>query len=311
MKVRQLEAFQAVVLTGSVTAAAERMSVSQPAVSQLLSQLERTCGFKLFDRRGGKILPTRDAEALYREVRRLFVNVDRIARVATAIKEQNWGSLRIGAFPALARCIIPEIVLGFHEAHPGARFHIQSMRSRTVIDAVAGQNIDLAISSLAGDRSEVESIHIHTMRAVCLLPAQHRLAARPAIHARDLEGEDFISLGLQDSSKSIVDRIFDQLNVHRNIVIESGQSEPIYSFVAAKAGVSVVDPLCVYNQDGLNDPRVAVRAFVPQIDFGVWLIRPKSGREYGILGSFERHLINSLSVRLQAIDRSFEASSNN
>lgn len=114
-----------------------------------------------------------------------------------------------------------------------------------MIDAVAAQHLDIGISSIAGDRPEVESALVHTMRAICLLPSHIGLAERPSIHARGLEGEAFISLGLQDSSKSIVDRVFDQLTVRRKILIESRQSETIYSFVAGGAGLSAVDPLTV------------------------------------------------------------------
>ncbi|WP_435656653.1 LysR substrate-binding domain-containing protein [Brucella pituitosa] len=302
MKVRQLEAFQAVVLTGSVTAAAARMNVSQPAVSQLLGQLERACKFKLFDRRGGKIHLTREAEILYAEVDRIFVNVDRIARVATAIQENSWGALRVAAFPAVARCLMPEIILEFQIDHVATRFHIQSMRSRTVVDAVAAQHVDIGVSSMAGDRPEVESILVHTMRAICILPAQHRLAQRSCVHARDLEGEAFISLGQQDGSKSTVDRVFDQLSVNRKILIESGQSETIYSFVAAGAGVSVVDPLCAYNQRDLRETQIAIRPFLPEVDFGLWIIKQKHHQNYRLLDEFERKTRETLSTKLSAID---------
>lgn len=302
MKVRQLEAFQEVVMSGSVTRAAERMNISQPAVSQLLGQLERFCGFKLFDRRGGKIVPTREAEALFTEVRQVFVGVDRIARVATALREQSWGSVRIAAFPAIARRIVPEAILGFQRNHSEARFHLQSMRSRSVIDAVARQHADIGICSMPGDRSEIDSVYVQTMRAVCIVPAAHRLATAPMVHARDLEGENFVSLGSQDQSKNIVDRIFDQLNVSRTISIESGQSETVYTFVIEAAGVSVVDPLCVYNANGLDDPRVRVLRFTPLIDFGVWLIRPKSGRALNLVDNFEISLIKYIADKLSGID---------
>lgn len=298
MKVRQLEAFQATVLTGSVTAAANRLNVSQPAVSQLLGQLERACGFKLYDRRGGKIVLTREAEALYAEVNRMFVNVDRISRAAAAIRENNWGALRVASFPAFSRCLMPKIILEFLKDHCAARFHVQSMRSRAVIDAVAAQHVDIGVSSIAGDRPEVESTFVHAMRAICLLPSGHRLADRLSIHARDLEGEPFISLGLQDGSKSIVDRVFDQLTVRRKILVECGQSETIYSFVAAGAGVAVVDPLCVYNQNGFSDPRVRVLPFLPEVEFGVWIIKQKSSKPYALLDEFEKRLRGMASAHL-------------
>lgn len=294
MKVRQLEAFQEVVMSGSVTRAAERLNISQPAISQLIGQMERSCGFKLFERSGGKIVPTREAEALYTEVRKMFIGVDRIARVAAALREQSWGSLRIAAFPAIARRAVPEIILDFQRDHPQTRFHVQSMRSRSVIDAIAAQQFDIGVCSMPGDRPEIDSIYVQTMRAVCIVPSGHRLAKASMAHARDLAGERFVSLGSQDNSKSIVDRTFEQLNVSRDIQIESGQSETIYSFVAANAGVSVVDPLCAYNSHALSDPRIKILRFSPLIEFGVWLIRPRSSRPFNLVTNFERVLTERL-----------------
>lgn len=302
LKVRQLEAFQAVMLVGSVTAAAERLSISQPAVSQLLRQLEDACGFKLFNSGAGKISPTRDAEALYSEVRRMFVGIDRIQRVANALREQSWGSLRIAAFPAIARRLVPETVLAFCKDHPDVNFNVQSMRSRSVIDAVAAQHADLGICSIPSDRPEVESVHVETMRAVCIVPANHPLADAKVVHPRDLEQEPFISLGFQDNSKSIVDQVFTRLHVNRNIQLECGQSDVVYSFVAGNAGVSVVDPLCAYNASGFADTRVKVVEFSYPIDFGVWLIRPKARRQFKLVDNFENFSILHLAERIVALN---------
>uniref|UniRef100_UPI0038538074 LysR substrate-binding domain-containing protein n=1 Tax=Paenochrobactrum sp. BZR 201-1 TaxID=3378075 RepID=UPI0038538074 len=265
---------------------------------------ERAIKFKLFDKRGGKIHLTREAEILYAEVDRIFVNVDRIARVAAAIQENSWGALRVAAFPAIARCLMPETILEFQKDHVATRFHIQSMRSRSVVDAVAARHVDIGVSSMAGDRPEVESILVHTMRAICILPFHHPLAQRSCIRARDLEGEAFISLGQQDGSKSTVDRVFDQFSVNRKILLESGQSETVYSFVAAGAGVSVVDPLCVYNQRDMHGTQIAVRPFLPEVDFGLWIIKQKYQQNYGLLNEFEKNTRETLSKKLSEIDTS-------
>ena len=302
-KVRQLEAFEAVMLVGSVTAAADRLSISQPAVSQLLKQFELACGFKLFNSGAGKISPTRDAEALYTEVRRMFVGVDGIQRVANALREQSWGSLRIAAFPAIARRLIPETVLTFNVDHPEVNFNVQSMRSRSVIDAVAAQHADLGISSVPSDRAEVESVHVETMRAVCLLPASHPLAGAKVVHPKDLEQVPFVSLGLQDNSKNIVDEVFSRLHINRKIHLECGQSDVIYSFIAGGAGVSIVDPLCVYNANGVGDGRVKIAEFSYPVDFGVWLIRPKSRRPFKLIENFENFSLSYLAERIVALNR--------
>lgn len=283
MNVRQIEAFQAVMASGSVTRAGERLSISQPAVSQLIAQFERSCGFRLFNRQGSKITPTREAEALYNEVQRMFIGVGQIARVATALRDQNWGSVSVGAFPAIARRVLPEIVWSFCEAHPDTRFRLESMRSRSLIDAVAAQHVDFGLSILPGDRPEVVSTHLHRLRGVCILPAGHPLAERQTIRAHDLANEDFISLGPQDHSRFMIDRVFDELKVPRRSRIEAGQSETAFSFVAAKAGVAVVDPISAFNND---DTRIVVRRFEPTVEFDIWLIRPKAARSFNLVDSF-------------------------
>jgi DNA-binding transcriptional LysR family regulator len=79
---RQIEAFRALMLAGTTTAAAEVMRVTQPAVSRLLADLQAALKLTLFDRRGTRLVPTSEALALYDEVQRSFVGLDRIAAVA-------------------------------------------------------------------------------------------------------------------------------------------------------------------------------------------------------------------------------------
>jgi DNA-binding transcriptional LysR family regulator len=173
------------------------------------------------------------------------------------------------------------------------------MRSRSLIDAVAAQHVDIGLSILPGDRPEVESTHLHRLRGLCILPAAHRLAGREVIHARDLADENFISLGPQDHSRFMIDRIFDELKVPRKTRIEAGQSETTFSFVAANAGVAVVDPISVYNND---DKRIAVSRFEPAVEFDIWLIRPKAARPFNLVDKFVAFTLERLAAFVSDLD---------
>lgn len=291
MNIRQIEAFRAVMTTGSVTRAGERLSISQPAVSQHIAQFERQCGFRLFERQGSKLAPTREAQALFVEVERMFVGVGQIARIATALRDQSWGALSIAAFPAIARRVMPDILWSFCKGRPDTRFRIESMRSRSLIDAVAAQHVDIGFSFLPSDRPEVESTHLHRLRGLCILPASHRLAARPSIDAHDLADEEFVSLGPQDHARFVIDRIFDERKIQRRMRIEAGQSETAFSFVGAGAGVAVVDPISAYNN---TNPDVVIRPFLPAVEFDIWLIRPKAARSFNLVEGFLAHALAEL-----------------
>lgn len=296
LNARQIEAFQAVMTAGSVTRAGERLNVSQPAVSQLIAQFERQCGFRLFERQGSKLLPTREANALYAEVERMFLGVRQIMRVAVALRDQSWGAVSIAAFPAIARRVVPHIIWSFCEHKPDTRFRIESMRSRSLIDAVATQQVDIGLSAIPGDRPEVESTRVQRLPGACIMPASHRLSGAEVVRAEDLEDEAFISLGPQDDSRFMIDRIFDERKISRRVRIEVGQSETAFSFVAAGAGLAIVDPISLYNN---NDARIVARPFEPPVEFDVWLIRPKATHPFNLVNGFVEHALEQLQKLLE------------
>src|SRR5437868_2605064 len=101
MNVRQLEAFKAIFELGSFTRAAEKLHLSQPAVSKLIFLLERTCGFALFHRQRNGVVPSAEGKALYSEVERVFLSVESVASRARAIRQFDYGEISLVAFPSL------------------------------------------------------------------------------------------------------------------------------------------------------------------------------------------------------------------
>src|SRR2546429_4375845 len=104
---RQVEAFRAMMLTGSVTDAAKLMAVTQPAVSRLLRDFQALLKTELFERRGSGLVPTAAATALYIEIERSFVGLERITPAAQEIRSRRTGTLRIAALPALSNGYLP------------------------------------------------------------------------------------------------------------------------------------------------------------------------------------------------------------
>ena len=133
MNLRQLDAFRAVMMTGSVTNAADYLHLSQPAVSRLIGDLERSVGFSLFIRaKGSPLVPTPEAESLYSEVERTFAGMDALRRAADDIKSFRSGNLRIACLPALAMGFMPAVIEAFRAEHPTVTIQLQTRSSSTV-----------------------------------------------------------------------------------------------------------------------------------------------------------------------------------
>lgn len=271
MNVRQLEAFRAVVETGTVTRAAETLRVSQPAVSKLLAALARDCGFDLFRRLGNRLIPTAEAMALFGEVERLFIGVEHVARHAGAIRDLRKGQLSIAAFPAIATRTLPRIITDFQGAHPGTAVSLVSRSSRLLVDWIATQRADLGLGLITADVPGVQFEPLGSFAGVCVMRPDHRLARKPVVEAGDLHGESFIALGVEDRSRFRVDQAFEGLQIRRNIIIESQQSEAACAFAAAGAGVSIVEP---FSASEFRQDELAVRPFHPMVQFDMWLLIP-------------------------------------
>jgi len=110
---RRVEAFHAVMLSGSITSAAEKLGISQPAVSRLISDFEHEIGMKLFSRAGGNLSPTEDARSLLDDVEFFFRGLDGVYQAAQDIKAMRKGVLRLGVMPNLALDVVPDIVSSF------------------------------------------------------------------------------------------------------------------------------------------------------------------------------------------------------
>ena len=136
---RQLEAFRTVMEAGSVTAAAERLLVTQPAVSRLIQDLESAIGVSLFERLRGRLSPTVEAQVLYEEVQRSFIGLDKILRTAEDIRTFGAGTLRIAAMPAMALGFLPEVIGRFSDQHRNVNVSLQIRSSTKVMEWIASQ----------------------------------------------------------------------------------------------------------------------------------------------------------------------------
>ncbi len=119
MNERQIGAFRQVMRLGSMTAAAHALSVSQPAVSRLIADLEANLGFALFERRAGKLFPTQDAHAFGSEVERMFYGLDRLERFAKDLRGLHQGALTLATLPMVSFSILPRTLARFLRDHAG------------------------------------------------------------------------------------------------------------------------------------------------------------------------------------------------
>jgi DNA-binding transcriptional LysR family regulator len=237
---RQIEAFRAVILTGTMVQAANALSISQPAVSRLIADLERDLGYLLFNRTRGRLQPTEEGNALFVEVQRSFVGLSQVETAARAIGRDSTGVLRMAVMPSLSGEPLTRAISIYAIKNPDVAFEIEVRPRRQVIESIAAQQYDIGVTTLPSDMPGIEVLQLSEGNALCVLPIDHPLAAKPVIHARDLEDQSFISFPNDTLFRMRVDRIFDELKVSRRQRFEVRTAEIACNLVAEGAGVSIV-----------------------------------------------------------------------
>jgi DNA-binding transcriptional LysR family regulator len=175
MNLRQLEAFRATMRSGSITAAAKLMHISQPSVSRLISDLERSVGFALFVRAGRGLVTTVEARRFYQGVEGMFIGVDKLSELADTIRSTSSGTVSVGVIPSLSTIEMPSAVAQIYRAHKDVSIMVYVRNTPAIIDAVQMQQFDIGIVGRQPPYDGVETLYHTTVPYVCLIPEGHAL----------------------------------------------------------------------------------------------------------------------------------------
>lgn len=272
INLRQLEAFRGVMMTKSITRAAESLCISQPAVSRLIADFESAVGFPLFERVKRRLLPTPEAHALYEEVDRSFAGLNKINLAAREIREFRSGSLSIAALPSLGLGYLPEQISRFATDHPDVSLSLSIRGSQNVSSLVAAQRADIGFTESIDFGDDVDAELLLTTNLVCILPQGHRLAQKKQIEASDLDGETYVGTGNWQLTCHDLDRFFDHQKVKRKIQVDTQLHATVAEFVLYGAGVGIIDPITAerYAHKGLQ-----IRPFVPSMPYKYYVMFPE------------------------------------
>lgn len=240
LDMRHLEVFRAVMISGSLVGAARLLSVTQPALSRTIALLEMRLAYPLFHRRGRRLVPTTEAHALYREVERMYVGIDRIKQVAWDIGHHRAGALRVATLPALAQWLVPAVLARFLAARPHVHVFVQALPSTQIAELVVTRQFDLGVVEMPMSRSGVRLQPLPSASIVAVLPAGHVLERRTRLSLRDLAGERLLLPSPQSYVRYQIDDAFNRLGLRSEIVVETPTSSLACALAAEGAGVGLV-----------------------------------------------------------------------
>lgn len=242
MNLRQLEAFQATMRCGSITAAARQLYISQPSVSRLIADLENSLGFRLFTRTGHGLVSTIEARRFQQSVESMFVGLDKLRYTAEAIRTTRDETVRLGIIPVFALDAVPEAIQVVRCERQDLHFDISVHNTPVIVDAVLLQQVDLGVICPTQHYEGIHSLFQTSVPYLCLLPETHRFAGtKKSIDLTQMAEEEFVTL-----DPGYPDQVFEnqglmqQLRKNTRII---AQSDLAISAIARTTGLpALVDP---------------------------------------------------------------------
>ncbi|MDM9628017.1 LysR family transcriptional regulator [Rhizobium sp. S152] len=273
LTVREMDVFRHVVMLGSVTAAAEALNISQPAISRTLQQAEERLTFPLFVREKKRLIPTTEARILFAEVANVFAAVEQTRRLASELREREAGVLNIAAGAGIGHVIVPEAIRRFRLARPNVSIVLQVLSGPEVVSRVAQGMADVGLTvGPTGDPS-VESSVICVTQIGCVLPAGHRLEGKSVLGVEDIADEPIICPGPHLSIGAAVVAAFADANRRVRYATEVTQATIACELVRAGVGIALTDGLgmaCAQADDLIKRP------LLPQLQSTARMLWPKA-----------------------------------
>jgi len=288
LEIRQLKAFVAIAETGTFTAAALRVHVTQAAISMQIRQLENEVGAKLFVRAPRHVILTEAGEHLLQRARQILLEHDSALEEIAELAGAERGRLRIGSASAMVLTEpLPKILNAIRKQHPQAEVTVVSGTSEALVEQILGGELDLAFVSLPVEARGVQTERLSEDQLVAIGSPRHRLAKQRTVSAYTLAGEKLILGERGGNTRRLIDQFFAQAGVSLKVTMELSRQAAIKRMVEEDMGVGIV-PLQSVREEVEKGRLVRWWIEGAHINWELGIARLSSGYASPIMHSFIR-----------------------
>lgn len=189
---KQLRAFVAAAEAGQFTRAAERLGLSQSAVSTLINQLERNLSLRLFDRHTRLLRLTQSGAEVLAVARRAIGDIDNMIENARELNTLSRGRVAIASGTLQAALLLPRLIRAFNQQHENIDVSLHDVSERVMIDMVKGGSVDIGLGTLPDNDSEIVGTPLVTDSFLVVMRPEHPIAQHRSLRWKDLQNETLI-----------------------------------------------------------------------------------------------------------------------
>lgn len=272
MELTQLRSFYVIARERSVTRAAARLGLTQPAVSLQIKALETEVGTALFDRQRKQMQLTQAGEIFYRHVQTVLATLEEAHAEVAALQHLQGGHLAMAASDTNCVYVLPPALRQFRAQYPQVRIDIRNRMSSQVVQLVVEHEVDFGLATLPLAHRQVTTETLFDREEVVICPLDHPLRQATSVELAHLSPYPLLALSPGSTSRQLLDRAFQQAGVPMQVAMHLGSMEVIKRLVESGLGIAVV-------------PRIAV---LEEVQYGRLLALPIAGLPRRAIGLVER-----------------------
>jgi len=251
MEIRQLEIFCAVVQRRGFSTAAEALNLTQPTVSFQIASLEEELGIRLLDRSGRNTIPTRSGEVLHRYAIQILELTAEAKQAIHQLKGLLWGEISIGASTIPGEYILPGLLPGFRENHPGIALEMIIGDTREIMSKVLQNEVEIGVVGASEKSEKLTFIKFISDKMVLIVPSDSSWFAGNVASLDELRKAPFVLRERGSGTRAIMEQKLKEAGFASeglNISMILGSTEAVKRAVASGAGVSIVSERAVLNE---------------------------------------------------------------
>lgn len=275
MEWNQFEYFKTVAKMQHITHAAERLSISQPALSRSIAKLEEELGFPLFDRRGKSIVLNRYGQIFLQHVQRAMQEIAEGQQVIHDLLHPDHGTISLSFLHSLGSNVVPGLISKFLSNNPKIQFKLYQNATNFLLAQLDAGEIDLCLCSPVATKEHIQWEPLFAEELFVIVPTDHPLASRSSIELKELKDEPVVTFKEDYGLRILTDHLFKDAGLHPFITFEGEEIITVAGLVEAKLGVALIPH--VFGLDNINI------SFLP-------ISKPKCQRIIGIAWTKERYL---------------------
>ncbi len=271
---KHLRAFIQTARAGSVSAAADKLFLSQPSVSQQIRALEDGLDTVLFERHGPRMQLTPAGKALLELARPLVDRLDALPDdFAKRYGSLDSGEVRIAAGESTIMHLLPALLTRFRNKHPGIFVHLHNVSGADGLGMIRDDEVDFAVGSMLQVPDDIDYRPIYRFNPVLIMNPDHPLSRKRKLTLADISPYGLILPPRRRTTYQLVDVVFQKHRLPFRVTLEVGGWEVIKRYVSLGLGISIVTSICITQADR---ERLLVRDmsdYFPQRSYGVVMRR--------------------------------------